>query len=410
MLLGVSTNMHLAIVSPYPPLISGIGQYGYHISRMLAECGGFSKITVLCGTVGSPRQIDPDHSPAPLSVIPGWGMGNWNTGWQISSHLDSLKPDMTWFNLGASVFGKSPLANLSGFLSVSRVCSSGMPTTVTLHELPELSDLRALKAPGGIFSLYGARLLANLITGADVVCLTMQRYVDWLSRRRPGPCYLHIPTEAYYPSEKLPEPASPALLFFSTFAPFKGIETLLEAFRVLQAEYPALRLIIAGTEHPRFPDYPLRVKTEYGGIPNVDWLGRIPESQVRSLFQRASVVVLPYRASTGSSSVLMQAAAWGKSIVASDLQEMRSTVRDIGLAVTFFREGLVADLVMVLKGLLDSTEKMRSQAVHNLGIMRSRGAEAMCRAYLQAFDMAMDAHRDAGQVSVPVATTTEHSG
>ena len=68
----------------------------------------------------------------------------------ILTAIKDLKPDLVWYNLGASVFGRSPLANLMGFISLSLVKSTGIPTLVTLHELVELTDLAALHAPGGV--------------------------------------------------------------------------------------------------------------------------------------------------------------------------------------------------------------------------------------------------------------------
>ena len=41
--------MHLTVVSPFPPAITGIGQYGYHVTRALANTGAFDRITVLAG-------------------------------------------------------------------------------------------------------------------------------------------------------------------------------------------------------------------------------------------------------------------------------------------------------------------------------------------------------------------------
>ena len=46
--------MNLAIVSPFPPAITGIGQYGYHVVRGLVQSGRFARITVLAG--GYPEQ------------------------------------------------------------------------------------------------------------------------------------------------------------------------------------------------------------------------------------------------------------------------------------------------------------------------------------------------------------------
>lgn len=390
--------MHLVIVSPYPPAITGVGQYGYHAACLLARSGVFSKITVLCG---QEEDQDPAQLPTPITTRAGWQMDGWDAGWRIVSRLRQLQPDVIWFNLGASVFGKSPLANLSGFMSVVQTHAIGLPTVVTLHELPELADLRALKAPGGMLAPYGARLLARLATRADVVCLTMQHYVDWLAERQQGPHYMHIPTGAYYLPEMLPESTRPEILFFSTLAPFKGLETLLSAFQILQEENPAIELTIAGTQHIRFPDYPRHLRTQYAGLSGVHWLGQVAECNIRAMFQRASLVVLPYQASTGFSSVLMQAAAWGRPVVASDLEEIRTAAHENGLEVSYFRRGQVNALVDVLRAQLGSPHQRTSQAVKNFGAIQQNRPDTLCHAYLQAFNLALKAHQSSQRIAVP---------
>ncbi len=395
--------MHLAIISPYPPAITGIGQYGYHVSRLLAHSGAFAKITVLSGETSFLEKEQLPH----IQMLTGWRPNRLDIGWRIPAYLRTIKPDAVWFNLGVSVFGKSPLANLSGFLSPWGTRSLRLPSVVTLHELPELIDLSALKAPGGIFAIYGARLLSRLATRADVICLTMKRYVDWLSNSQPGPRYLHIPIEAYYPAEMLPEPGTPELLFFSTLTPFKGLENLLEAFSILRKEYPALRMTIAGTEHARFPDYAHQLKAQFGSLAGVSWRGQVPEADIRGMFLRASIVVLPYRASTGSSSMLIQAASWGKAIVASDLEEIRTITSENGLDVTFFPRGQVPALVDALRYHLASSEKRRAQAEHNFIAIRCRRPEMMVQAYLQALNLALDAQCSPSRIVIPASTSTE---
>ena len=95
------------------------------------------------------------------------------------------------------------------------------PTVVTLHELVELADLRALNAPGGALAPLGARLLTRVATQADVICLTMQHYADWLSAR--GVDCAHIPIGAYHEPELLEETESCELLFFTTLGTIQGI-------------------------------------------------------------------------------------------------------------------------------------------------------------------------------------------
>ena len=392
--------MRLAIVSPYPPTITGIGQYGYHVSRALAQSGQFTRITVVADTPRAAQQID---TPEPIQVEPVWHPDRANTGWEILTFLKNLKPDLVWFNLDVSSFGRSPTANVSGFLSPIAAQKMGIPTIVTMHQLVELADLRALKAPGGIFAMYGARFLTHFATRADVVCLTMRRYVDWLAPRHPQlPC-LHIPIGAYHEPELLAESATQELLLFGMLSPYKGLEVLLEAFdRLQKTKYPNLRLTIAGSPHPRFPEYARELRQKLSGVQGIRWAGNIPEDQVRELFRQAQVTILPYMTSVGASSVLFQAAAWGRSVVASDLPETQSMVRESGLEVTLFKRGDAESLYKAISTQLDSPELRHRQVQQNFAAILRHQPEDTCRAYLQAFNLALESRRSLKRIAIPV--------
>jgi glycosyltransferase involved in cell wall biosynthesis len=262
------------------------------------------------------------------------------------------------------------------------------PTVVTLHELVELADLRALNAPGGSFAPLGARLLTSIATQADVVCLTLQHYADWLSAR--GMDCIHIPIGAYHEPELLEEADSCELLFFTTLAPYKGLEILIEAFTLLRAEYPRLRLTIAGATHTRFPNYSRELKTRFNGTHNIQWLGQVSEDDVKDLFRRSQIVVLPYAASTGSSSVLYQAATWGRAVVASDLNEIRKMTLENDLQVQFFESNNVESLCNSLRLLLNSSKLRRAQAKHNFSSIQHLRPKETCHRYIQAFNHALE--------------------
>jgi glycosyltransferase involved in cell wall biosynthesis len=282
-----------------------------------------------------------------------------------------------------------------------------IPTVVTLHELVELSDLRILKAPGGPFAVHGARLLTHIGLQADVVCLTMQRYADWLAERQPDLHYLHIPIGAYRTPELLPENNSQELLFFTTLAPFKGVEVLLEAFRALKSDYPDLQLTVAGVEHPRFPGYAKHLREQFKELTGVHWSGPVPEEQVRDLFRHAQIIALPYNASTGSSSVLYQAAMWGRSVVASDLAETQAVACESGLDITYFERGNAVSLTKALKTQLDSPILRHAQIQHNFSAIQRNRPEETCRAYLQAFNIALEARRSPKRIAIPTRLTPE---
>jgi glycosyltransferase involved in cell wall biosynthesis len=234
---------------------------------------------------------------------------------------------------------------------------------------------------------------------ADVVCLTMKSYADWLSGR--GVDCMHIPIGAYHEPELLPESESQEILFFTTLAPFKGLELLLTAFQRLQAGYPKLRLTIAGADHVRFPNYAEQLKRRFGCMDGVSWLGETSEDQVIELFRRAQLVVLPYNASTGSSSVLYQAATWGRAIVASDLNEIRKLVDEGELQVEFFKRGDAASLCNSIQTMLSSPEKRRSQALHNFNAIQHTRPYETCRKYLQAFDRALEKRLSTKRLAIP---------
>jgi glycosyltransferase involved in cell wall biosynthesis len=391
--------MRLAIVTPYPPRITGIGQYGYHVSRLLACSGAFTRVTVLTGHNG----VSHVDVPQPIGIEHGWDSDGWRIGQAIPEALGRIRPDLVWFNLGVSAFGRDPLANLSGFLSILGVKRRGLPSVVTLHELPELADLRALRAPGGFLARYGARLLTGIATRGDVTCLTTRHYADWLARHRRAPASMvHIPLGAYGAPDPLPEAGSPELLLFTTLAPFKGVELLLQAFQILKEFHPNLRLTIAGAQHARFPGYMEKVRKAYCHVDDVRWLGQVPESEVRGLFQRAQLVILPYLASTGSSSVLWQAARYGRALVVADLADIRSTITETGFEVALFKRGDAHSLVQAVHTMLHFPELRRAQTQANLLAAQRHRPEDTCRAYLRAFNLALEARRSPKRIPLSV--------
>lgn len=384
--------MHLVIVSPFPPSITGIGQYGYHVTRSLANSGLFSRLTILAGA--SHNGQSPNHLGL-TEVDYCWQPGSLNARQAVLSRMTRLNPDLIWFNLGASIFGKSPLANLSGLLT-PMFAARRFPTVATLHELVELADLRALNAPGGALAPLGARLLTRIATQADVVCLTMRHYADWLSAR--GVNCAYIPIGAYHEPELLKEEETCELLFFTTLAPYKGLELLIEAFTRLRAEFPNIRLIIAGANHVRFPNYAQELKHNFNGAHGIRWLGQVSEDAVKDLFRRSQIVVLPYVASTGSSSVLYQAATWGRAVVASDLSEIRKMTLENNLQVQFFESNNLESLCNSLRLLITTSSIRRAQSQHNINSIQQLRPKATCHRYVQAFNRALEKRRSTKRI------------
>jgi glycosyltransferase involved in cell wall biosynthesis len=105
---------------------------------------------------------------------------------------------------------------------------------------------------------------------------------------------------------------TPVVLFFGLLRPYKGVETLLEAWRGIDGA----DLWIVG--RPRMPVEPLRARA----AANVRFVSRfVSDAEVSALFRRADVVVLPYTRTErfDQSGVLATALAFGKATVLSDV-------------------------------------------------------------------------------------------
>ena len=149
----------------------------------------------------------------------------------------------------------------------------------------------------------------------------------------------------------------PVVLCFGLMRPYKGIDLLLEAWRGIEDA----ELWIAGM--PRMDIAPLRAAAS----PNVRFVPRfIGDTELPAYFQRADLVVLPYR-EIDQSGVLFTALAFGKPLLLSDVggfPEIAAT----GAARTF-PAGDPSALHIGLRSLLDDpaalatlTERARAVA------------------------------------------------
>jgi glycosyltransferase involved in cell wall biosynthesis len=104
--------------------------------------------------------------------------------------------------------------------------------------------------------------------------------------------------------------AGPVVLFFGLLRPYKGVDTLIEAFRQVEGA----ELWIVG--NPRMDVEPLR-SLAAAAPGRVRFLTRfVEDAEIPPIFRRADLVVLPYR-DAEHSGVLYTALAFGKPLVLS---------------------------------------------------------------------------------------------
>ena len=134
-----------------------------------------------------------------------------------------------------------------------------------------------------------------------------------------------VDVDAFTP---LPEPAdSPVTLaFVSRLLDGKGVRTLVRAHEILAERGVSIRLLLAGAPDAlnptSIPDYLL---AEWRKIPNLVMLGHVED--VRGVWRQAHIAVLPSRGGEGIPMSLMEAAACGRPLIATDVPGCREIAR-----------------------------------------------------------------------------------
>jgi glycosyltransferase involved in cell wall biosynthesis len=137
-------------------------------------------------------------------------------------------------------------------------------------------------------------------------------------------------------------------LFVGRLAPEKGIDTLLDAWQILDAP---MRLRIAG-------DGPLAAKVQDHAAKDrrIEWLGALPSDAVAALMRSAYVLVFPSVWFEGLPLTVLEAYATGLPVLASSIGGLVQLVpQDAGLQ---FRPGDAADLASQVKWCRANPQRM----------------------------------------------------
>jgi glycosyltransferase involved in cell wall biosynthesis len=136
------------------------------------------------------------------------------------------------------------------------------------------------------------------------------------------------------------------LLYVGRLSPEKGIETLLEAWRLLStpsADRAERELVLVG-------DGPLGDAVQAAGaaLPGLRWEGRQPKARVLELMRDARALILPSLCYENFPSVLAEAFACGLPVLGSRLGSIAELIRD-GETGRLFDAGDVQSLADVMR-------------------------------------------------------------
>lgn len=333
--------MRLAVVTPVPPSMTTLNEYGAHLVAALASKPEVGELIVLHDDL--PAGSDRPQRQEQVRPVAAWRFGSWTNVVRIARALRRERPDAVLFNLQFATFGNGRVAAALGLLAPAVVRRLGIPTVVLLHNLVDTVDLRqAGYAKNGLlvrmYTLIG-RSLTRVVLAADRVAVTIPAYVDIL-RDRYGASNVYLAPHGVFETANhdVSVPDGPhQILTFGKFGTYKRVDTVIEAYRlVLAAGFSDVELVIAGSDAATTPGYLESVERANNDLPGLRFTGYVDEDDVESIFRSASMVVFPYTTTTGSSGPLHQAGSYGRAAVLPAIGDLLELIRDEGFTAEEF--------------------------------------------------------------------------
>ncbi len=366
------TPLRLALVSAWPPGRGSLSEYGLHLAESLAEQADVAEVHVVADTGDlPPLAVDG------VSAEPCWTFNDWTNPIRILRAVRRSKPDAVIFNLQFASFGDGKLPGALGLLTPWLVRRSGIPTTVLLHNLADTVDMQAAgfarsRVTARMMTLAG-RLLTKALLRADLVALTIPRYVELLQSAYGATNALLAPHGSFTELVELSEedtavpPGRRRIMAFGKWGTYKTVDVLVDAYQLLlDRGYDDLELVLAGTDSPNSVGYMASVAERHRDLPGLVLTGYVGEADVEPLFRSSSVVAFPYTSTTGSSGVLHQAGEYGRAAVLPRIGDLIDIIEEEGFAGVYFAPGDPVSLADALAEVLDDPTRRVELGQRNL--------------------------------------------
>jgi len=378
--------MKICLVTTFPPSTGGLSEYGFHIAQELQR-NPFLSLTVLADQLPTTQQ-ERDG----FTVLRCWSFDDPASAYQLIRAIRRLKPDVVWFNLLFSTFGRNPFVAFSGLMSPLLARLSGRYTHVTLHHLMDTVELKDAGVQHERLYRFAGAVATRMLLLSNSVSVLMPGYRKILNDKY-GRDNVHLRAHGLLARRpELPDfsrRGTPAhrILAFGKWGTYKRLELMIEAFGLLAPKLPEAKLIIAGGDHPQAAGYVESVKQQNAGNPRIEFRGYIPEQELPDLFQSSSVAVMPYTSSTGCSGVAHLACAFSVPMISADLPDFRQMAQSEELAIEFYPSGDAQGLADCLHRLLRDPEKQYGMAMQNFSAALRMTMPNVVQKYLRHFEL-----------------------
>jgi starch synthase len=258
-----------------------------------------------------------------------------------------------------------------------------IPTIATMIvPQPNLDDAVPAWMVKFVYGTTAARSDLVVVNGKNQVKLVQKLY------RLPGDRVVHIPLGAQSAQNWLQaqQPEEPGtILFFGRAALHKGLEYLVRAQPIISRSIPTARILISA--HGEDLERCKSLIVDPGKFEIHE--GFVTGDQLASIFQRASIVALPYLTAS-TSGILMTAMAFGKAVVATHVGCLPEYVQDgvTGILVPPQDEEKLAQAIIRLL----ENDELRTRLGNNASDVIARQRKEITGLYEACYQKAIDIH------------------
>jgi glycosyltransferase involved in cell wall biosynthesis len=375
----------VALVTAFPPGRGDLSEYGFQLARVLKESFGLDPVIYADLHSGLNEEL-PGYN-----VTRCWRFNSITSFASLVRKLRHERADVVWFSIGLSTMANKPGPAIAASAIPWLLHILGCNTHVTLHAFSENVDFEDAGVPFPKLYRWGARLATRLLLLSNGVHVLLPSYREQIVKTfgssgqrvfvHPHGIFGYEPHQNQTKVEMVPR----TILAFGSWGTYKRLEGLIEAFRLVTKSVPDAELWIAGGDHPKARGYLQACATRCLDIPRVRFLGYVQEENVAGLFRSASVAVMPYNSSAGSSGVVHLACEHEVPVLASDIPDMRELAAFEGLRLEFFPPDNSQALADGLVRLITDSQLRDEIRAHNRQAVSKLYLTDIVGAYLQTF-------------------------
>lgn len=322
----------LRVVSDlYPAVVGGVGIHAHEMSRLQAEKGHLVTVVTYENGVHNPDFYQ-SQKYSLVQVPPSFALFGNTISLCLPSVIRSLEKEFDVVHAHSHLFYSTVIA------AFQRRCGT-IPLVITNH------GLISQTAPMWLQNIYLPTIGKWTYRTADkIICYTeteKEQLIDLgIEEKKISVIHNGICTETFSPSTSPPEKQ---ILWIGRYTPGKGVDYLIEAFRIFHQRYPEYTLLMVGRGPKK--DEITRMIQENGLESSIQLLDFIPNAELPNLYRKSSIFVLP-SLEEGVPRTILEAMACGVPVVCTELPQLVDIVAGSGILVPVRESEAIAEALI----------------------------------------------------------------